>query len=130
LSDSARSREEQANTVHVGKASVQRGGGSELLLEIRLEATVELSRLQVRQQYRNTGAASNFHQFFRKLLPLGDEDARHPVGEVAFQVGLALVRRERTKVPDFRFAEHLKPLARKAIHEAREDQPGAGRLCR
>src|SRR5690606_14969501 len=33
LSDSARSREEQANTVHVGKASVQRGGGSKLLLE-------------------------------------------------------------------------------------------------
>ena len=112
LADAGSPDEEEADAVHVGEGAVQRGAGRERLLDQRLDAAVELRRLEPRAQDRHALLARQVEQLGRHLEPLRDEEAWQVEGKEVGEQAMPLGCGQGAEVHDLGFAQHVQALRR------------------
>src|SRR5207253_6527325 len=130
LADPRPPEEQEPHAEHVGERGMHRRGGGERIVQERLEATIELRRLEPRANYRDSFLARELEQFGGGLLSYGDDHARQV--ELEQRLDRAAPRHgvEGGQVRDFRLAEDMNAVRREARRVAREHEPGARRLGR
>src|SRR3954462_194001 len=130
LADAALARKEEPDAKNVGKRSVERNRRSEFHLQHRLDAAIELRRLQFGANERNSGGGGDFPEARRQALTLGDEDGGYRKGKEELENLFALGRVQGREVGDLRLAEHLKSFRGKAFDVSGQNNPGTRYLGR
>jgi hypothetical protein len=81
LSDTRATDEQKPDAIHVCERAVQGRPRSECFLHDRLDAAIELRRLEAAPEHRHSLGPGKLQQLGRHLLALGDEDAREVEAE-------------------------------------------------
>src|SRR4051812_37454554 len=92
----------------------------ELFLEPRLEARVELVRLELRRDEGDSSLCRQFHELVRRRLILRDEDTRNRKRKKRRQMPMTNRGVERAKIHDLRFAEDLEAPCGKPLDVSRD----------
>src|SRR5512146_3455295 len=130
LADPGAAHEQPPDAVHVRERAVQRRRGGEHIVQVRLQAAVELRRLERGADDRHLPGARQLEQLGRRLLRLGDHDARQVELEEELQGAAPLGGLERAEVADLRFAQNVDAVTHEARRIPREHEPRTRRLRR
>ena len=128
LADPGAPDEQEPHAVDVRERAVQRGPCGERVLQHRLDAAVELRRLELGAHHGDLPSLRDLHQLRRDRQPLGHEDHREVEPEETFQRRLPGSRVERCQVGDFRLAQDVHPVRDEPRGEPRQRQAGARHL--
>src|SRR5688572_2688737 len=122
LANPALTDEQEPDTEHVSERAVNRREGRELLGDNRLDARVELGRLQLGAQNRNARLASDLRELGGQPLPLRHEETGDGKREELLEHLTTARTVQRREVGDLRFAEDLNAIVRKSRRVPGEHQ--------
>src|SRR2546428_534221 len=100
LADPGAAHEQEADAEHVGERAVHRGRGREDLIQVRLQPTVELRRLELGADHRDALGPRQLEQLGGGLLPFRDDHTRQVEGEEGLERAAARRRVERREIGD------------------------------
>ena len=129
LADSRTSAEQETDTEDVGERAMHGRTRRERIVQERLESPVEFGRLEPGANDRNAAVPPEHEQLFRRVLALGDDDARQLVRQKRLDRLAARLGIERGEIRNFRFSQNVNAIgAQESGGVAGEDETGTRRL--
>ena len=120
LADAALPDKKQAHAVDIRKRPVHDARRRKLIVEVRLDAAVELAGLELGLDERDAVLVGRHLQRLRRIHPLGDEEARNIGAKDELRRRALRLRVQRPQKSHLCLAEDLNPAARKPLDEPRE----------